>query len=223
MTFSKEQISQAFTEVLNERVPDLSNIPDHTFSERFEKNMNRLIKKEAAHPWAVSHMLARNLIAAALVIVLLFAMCMSVGAVRNKIFNFFLQHFDMYDSVIFELTESKEYIEKEYTVTEIPEGFILKEKNLTPTRHLDIYENGNGEFLNFDQTISLEDGISVDNERAGYTAMEIDGNGVYISENTEFIALAWERDGYVFDIVAYWENVTTEDVIRIFRSVQPIT
>lgn len=220
MTFSKEQISQAFTEVLNERVPDLSNIPDHTFSERFEKNMNRLIKKEAAHPWAVSHMLARNLIAAALVIVLLFAMCMSVSAIRNRIFNFFLQHFDIYNNVVFEVPESEDCITKEFVVTEIPEGFTLKEETLKNIGHTFIYENNNGGYFFFDQTISSEEGPSIDNERSEFSAVEIDGTGAFILENAELITLAWEQDGYIFNVTACWENVTKEDVIRIFRSVQ---
>ena len=71
MTFSKDDLSGAFHQVMRERIPDLSNIPDHVFSERFEKKMNKLIRREAMHPRAVSRTPARNLIAAAIVIIFL--------------------------------------------------------------------------------------------------------------------------------------------------------
>ena len=101
MTFTKEQISSAFVEVLNERVPDLSDIPDHVFSERFENNMDKLIRKEAAHPWAVSHTAAKNLLIAAVIAVLLLLLSISVSGIREPIFNFFTRHFKDHDDIVF--------------------------------------------------------------------------------------------------------------------------
>ena len=75
MIFSKEDLSGAFHQVMRERIPVLSDIPDHVFSERFEVKMNKLLRKEALYPRAVSHTPARNLIAAAIVIVFLMAGC----------------------------------------------------------------------------------------------------------------------------------------------------
>ena len=221
MTFTKEQISQAFIQVLNERVPDLSNIPDHVFSERFEKKMNKLIRKEAAHPWAVSHTLARNLIAAAIVIILLFTLCMSVGAIRNAIFNFFQQHFDDHDKIIFEMPE-KTRIEQEYMIKEIPSGFSLTEEYRNSAELHLVYSNEIGDYISYEQSIISTDGRAIDNERTEYRIIEIDGNNVLSAEDEESITLTWDQDGYVFCLTVVIENVSVEDVIKIYQSICPI-
>lgn len=221
MTFTKDQISQAFIEVLNERVPDLSDMPDHVFSERFEKKMDRLIRKEAAHPWAVSHTLARNLIAAAIVIIMLFTLCMSVSAIRNAIFKFFREHFETYDVVYFEMPE-KAIIEQDYVITELPTGFSLKEEEKTDVYIRRNYKNSQGDFITLTQEISLSYGSVFDNERTEYDIIEIDGHGVFISSEANIVILAWDQDGYVFLLSLYWRNVTIEDAVMLFRSIQPI-
>lgn len=222
MTFTKEQISQAFIEVLNERVPDLSDIPDHVFSERFEKKMDRLIRREAAHPWAVSHTLARNLIAAAIVIILLFTLCMSVSAIRNAIFKFFREHFETYDVVYFE-TPEKEIIEQDYVITELPTGFSLKEEEVSKINIRRTYGNEQGGYITLNQFLSLAAGNEIDNERSEYTAMEIDAHGVFISTATNGITLEWDQGGYVFSLVLNWRNVTLDEAITVFRSIRPAT
>ena len=221
MTFTKEQISQAFIEVLNERVPDLSTVPDHSFSERFEKNMNKLIKKETAHPWAVSHIAARNLISAAIVIILLFTMCMSVSAIRNKVYNFFLQHFTEYNNVVFELPEKSE-IEKEYVISELPEGFSLKEELKSEMNIMRSFENEKGDYIHFSQNLFIENGIAVDNERSEYEFMELDGCGVFTLTTKDNVTFSWDQDGYVFLLTVHIENVTVDDAIAILRSILPV-
>ena len=220
MTFTKEQISQAFIEVLNERVPDLSEIPDHVFSERFEKKMDRLIRREAAHPWAVSHTLARNLIAAAIVIILLYIMCMSVGAIRNSIFKFFQQHFEAHDDVIFEMPK-KMGIEQEYVITNLPEGFLLKEEEKSDIDILRNYENEQGDLISLNQELSYKDGIALDNEHSQYNVMEIDGHGIFRSTSKEMVTLVWDQNGYNVFRILKWKNVSIDDAITTFRSIRP--
>ena len=220
MTFTKEQISQAFIEVLNERVPDLTDIPDHVFSERFEKKMDRLIRKEAAHPWAVSHTLARNLIAAAIVIILLFTLCMSVSAIRNALFKFFREHFETYDVVYFEAPE-REIIEQDYVITELPEGFSLKEEEIDDINIRRTFRNKQGGYITLNQFLSLGNGSEIDNERSGFTVMEIDGHGVFVSTEVNNVMFFWDQDGYVFLLSLNWENVTIDDAVTVFRSIRP--
>lgn len=221
MTFSKEQLSQAFIDVLTERVPDFSDMPDHVFSERFEKKMDRLIRREAAHPWAVSHTLARNLIAAAIVIILLFIMCMSVGAIRNSIFKFFREHFEAHDDIIFEMPE-KTIIEKEYVISDLPEGFLLKEETRNDISIVRTFENENGDYIYFEQEVSLSNGISLDNENSEYEILEIDGHGIFSSTSEDMASITWERDGYVFFLVLHWKSATVDDAVAIFQSIQSV-
>lgn len=222
MTFTKEQISQAFIQVLNERVPDLSDIPDHVFSERFEKKMNKLIRREAAHPWAVSHTLARNLIAAVIVIILLFTLCMSVSAIRNAIFNFFQQHFEDHDKIVFEASETRDQIEQEYVIMNLPEGFSLNKEmksNINITR---IFGDKNENYIFFEQEISVSSISAIDNERSKYSSMEIDEHGVFVSTTIDKVILTWEEDGYVFLLELSWKEVSIDDAITVYLSIRPV-
>ena len=224
MTFTKEQISQAFIQVLNERVPDLSNIPDHMFSERFEKKMNKLIRREAAHPWAVHHTLAKNLIAAAIVILLLFTLCMSVSAIRNAIFNFFRLHFEDHDKIVFEISEKRDHIETEYVITEVPDGFSLMQETNEENYIRRIFKNDNGSFISFMQSVpDHNDYTVVDNERVDAKEMEIDGRGVLVVTEDDFISFAWDQDGYVFWFEVRSEHISLEEMFSIFRSIKPVS
>ncbi len=222
MTFTKEQVSQAFIDVLNERVPDLSHIPDHVFSERFEKKMNKLIRREAAHPWAVSHTLARNLIAAAIVIILLFTFCMSVSAIRNAIFNFFRQHFEAHDKIIFELPDAKNIIEDEYTITDLPEGYTLLNRENNNAGITESYTNPNGDLIIFSQRTVLSSGFSIDNERSQYKETIIDDQGLFISVDKKSVSLLWDYDGYVFILEIIQDGASIDDAIALYRMVKPI-
>ena len=221
MTFSKEQLSQAFIDVLTERAPVPGGVPDHVFSARFENRMQKLIRRQAAHPWAVSHTLARNLIAAAVIVLLLLAMCMSVSAIRDPIFKFFRRHFEGYDEIVFEMPE-RTVIEQEYVITDLPEGFFLKEETKSDFSIVRIFENETGGYIQFSQLIVSSDEIAVDNERLGYESMEIDGRGVFVLTAENEILLVWNQEVYVFKIVINCKNASIDDAIRVFRSIKPV-
>jgi hypothetical protein len=51
--------------------------------------------------------------------------------------------------------------------------------------------------------------------------MEIDGRGVLISTAADHVTLVWDQDGYVFLLALHWKNVTADDAVTIFRSIQP--
>ena len=219
MTFSKEDLSRAFNQVLSERVPDLSDIPDHVFSERFETRMNKLIRREAAHPWAVSHTTARNLLVAALIAILLFALSMSVSGIRNSFFNFFTQHFDTHDDVIFDDTERTK-IEHVYEITDLPEGFSLTNKTMDFERVIWLYESKNGNQLSFTQKIPLnEKERSVDNEKAKMSSIEINNQMLFYVLTDNALSLAWGLDGYEFWLDLKMPDVSLEQAIQIFYSI----
>ena len=222
MTCTKEQLARAFTIVMLERTPDLDDVPDHVFSARFEKKMEKLIAKEAAHPWSSRHPAAKPLIAAAVVILLLFALSISVGAVRDPIVHFFLRHFKDHAEVVFE-TPQKTTIEQEYELTLIPEGFQLVQRNVTDFGISSTYENDNGGFLIFEQSLpGVSEGTTFDNERARLYTEMIDGRAVFVSEEPGVcIDLAWDDD-YLFWIILKQEGVTPDDAIALYRSVRPV-
>ncbi len=225
MNYSKEQLSRALIEVLSERVPALSDVPDHVFSPRFERKMDRLIAREAAHLKPVRHTLRKSLIAAVIVILLLFALCMSVSAVREAIFDFFLRHFDDHDDVVFEISEEKDHIETEYVITDLPEGFTLAQKNSLPHLIIWDYKNKNGDCISFSQyTADSSTFNAIDNERGQSREIEIDGQSMLLYESQKYLLLFWDFEGYLFKLEIFGKADFSKDgICKIVRSIQPIT
>lgn len=223
MTYTKEQLAKAFSIVLLEQVPDLSDIPDHVFSERFEKRMKKLVAREATHPWAIRHPVAKNLIAAVIVIILLFALSMSVGAVRDKVVNFFLKHFQDHDEITFDLPQ-KDTIETEYEISSIPQGFVLLSKNsANPSIISWTYSNENGSTILFRQYLaSPSHSTTIDNERTQMKTIEVDDQIVFVSEDYKVLTLIWDYDGYVFWLMVDKNCFSLETTIEIYRSVKPL-
>lgn len=220
MTFSKEEISKAFNEVLSERVPAFSDIPDHVFSEHFEQRMNKLIEREAAHPWDVSHTTTRNLLIAALIAVLLMILSLSVSGIRDPIFNFFTRHFDTYDDVVFDDTEKTE-IEHVYEITALPEGFELNQRMQYSTYVISIYEDKSTQNMSLRQKVPSpnREGI-VDNEKTNMDSLEIDNKIVFSLVDKTGIIFAWEIDGYEFWLDIKIMDFTLENAIQIYRSIK---
>ena len=220
MTFSKEDLSRAFNQVLSERVPDLSDIPDHVFSERFETRMNKLIRREAAHPWAVSHTTARNLLVAALIAILLFALSMSVSGIRNAIYHFFTRHFDTYDEVVFDDTK-RDSIDYIYDISVLPDGYELTEiisNSIVVIRH---YENEEGAYFNFRQKVPSSNRTGIlDNEKTKMSVVETENQVLFYAYSDEIITLAWEKDGYEFWLEFLVPDFSLEQAIQIYKSIQ---
>lgn len=222
MSYSPEQLKKAFVTVLNERVPDLSKIPDHVFSERFEKKMKKLIAREAAHPWAVSHTAVKNLIIAAIVIILMIVMCLSVSGIREAIFNFFIKHFDTYNEIVFDENE-KSRIDQTYSITKLPSEFELKQKIENDSQVVLHYENAAHEWIIFEQLISNgSNSRIIDNERTNGDYMETDNTNLYYAVNQNVISLAWRQDCYEFWLSISISDFSLEDALELYRSVEPI-
>ena len=85
------------------------------------------------------------------------------------------------------------------------------------------FENEKGDLVYFEQEVSMTSGFTFDNERSEYNTIEIDGHGVFISTTENSVDFAWDQDGYVFLLVLGWENVTVDDAVAVFRSIQPVS
>ena len=229
MTVTKEEFSRAYHLVAAERMPDLSGIPEHVFSAGFEKRMDRLIKKEAAHPWMSSHVAVRNLLIAALIAILLLALATSAFAIANKKKKTFeVKHYSTYSSIVFEKT-TRTAIEHVYKITKLPEGYILIQQDYDENEsNYVVYTNPEKEGcweLNFEQ--SIPNGINgpiVDNERSELTTFEMDGHTFFYSHHSMLDMLAWEMDGYSFWITYYMHEDDKEKalntMIELYKSIQ---
>ena len=220
MTVSKETLTSAFYEVYDERAPSPDALPDVTLSERFQNRMERLIRREAAHPWAVRHPTARALLIAAVILLLLFALAMSVSAIRDPIIKFFTVSHPGHDNVFFAPSDRKE-IEHYYTVTALPEGFTLEQNTQIEGINVLHYRDKHGYFIMLKQEIPhLNSSEAIDNEDIKAERTEIDGQEVLFGFYADDALFLWADDGYAFTLGISIKGLTREQAIDIYKSVK---
>ena len=129
MENSKELFVKAFMEA--ERLDNI-NLPneeeiDLNFSEKFERSMNKLIKKNDRIKLSTRRRMRKGLLAAIIAIIVLFTGLMSVSATRTPFIEFIKRIFPQFNEITIseESTPPVETIETEYTLSDLPQGYVL--------------------------------------------------------------------------------------------------
>ena len=219
MENAKELFIKAFTEA--ERL-DNASLPSEDeigwdFSEKFEKSMDTLIKKNNRIRLSTRRTVTKSLLSAIIAIIVTFIGVMSVSAIREPIIEFVKKVFPQYN----EITLSKDSappvdtIETEYTLAYLPDGFKLDTYQKDDYSVFSIWKNESGEEIVFLQEL-LDSNFAIDNEH-GYREIEINGLKAYLMEDEYGGALRWSDGYYCFtlnvpanykdEIIAMSENI----------------
>ncbi len=221
MKLTKEQTAAAFAEALSVPVPPEEDIP-HAFSETFESEMDRLLAREAAHPFAVRHSSLKRILIAVVALSVLTVLCFSVAGSHNKHEGFRVEHFEGYDNVIFDETD-RTVIEHEYVLTAVPEGFTLEKEFRNPGVVSLHYAGDENRWIVFHQDVPswATGGTAIDNERAVIRTIKLDGRYVlYRDGGSDDMALFWAQDGYAFHLEAGGCGFDFDDMAALYRSVK---
>ena len=184
------------------------------FSKDFENKMNNLIKKNNRIKLSTRRKIRKGLIAAIIAIIVLFTSLMSVSATRKPFIEFIKKVFPQYNEIVLsdESTPPVDTIETEYTLTDLPPGYVLDTYDKDEYSVFSIWKNNNNQEIVFSQQL-LDSNITIDNEH-NYKEIEINGNTAYYSEDENGAALIW-NDGY------YWFTIAvTKDNINNIMSLQ---
>lgn len=199
MENTKELFAKAFMEA--ERI-DHNGLPGEDkiewyFSKKFEKSIDKLIRQNNRIQLSTRRTVTKSLLAAIVAVLILFTGLMSCAAIREPIVEFVKKVFPKYNEIT--LIESSippvDNFEIEYTLTNLPEGYELKEYQKYHFKLFSVWENENNEEIVFSQNL-LDSSFTIDNEH-GYREFEINGFKAYLTEDTSGAFLIWS-DGY------YW-------------------
>lgn len=113
----REAVSSEFTDIPT----DESSI-NYTFSERFIKKMDKLIRSQKKVYYNFINTVSKRVAIIFLVVVTLFTTACSVKAIREPIVNFIKQVYEAFTHYSFE-GETTDKITREYFIDEIPKGF----------------------------------------------------------------------------------------------------
>ena len=221
MKLTKEQTAAAFAEALSVPVPPEEGVP-HEFSGEFESKMDRLLAREAAHPFAVRHNSAKRFLIAFAALAALTVLCFSVAGSHDKHMGFRVEHCEGYDNVVFDKTD-RTVIEHEYVLTVVPEGFTLEKEYRDPGVVSLHYAGGENRWIVFHQDVPLWEGsgTAIDNERAVIRTVELDGRYVLFRDGgSGDAALFWAQDGYAFHLEFLGCGFDFDEMAALYRSIE---
>lgn len=191
------------------------------FSAKFEKSMNRLVQKNKRIQLSTRRTVTKSLLAAIVAIIVAFVGLMSVSATREPIIEFVKKVFSQFNEITLskELPPPVETIQTEYTLTNLPEGYEIREYQKSSNGVFVVWKNESGEEITFAQMI-MDSNFSIDNEHT-YRELEINGLNAYLSEDEYGCALRWSDGYYCFtitvptsiksDIINLQENISKKN------------
>ncbi len=189
----------------------------HRFSRSFERRANRLIKRQSAVPITVNkrHSLKRTLTIAAVIVILMAVLALSVEASRNAIFNFFMDVFRPFTHVtVKEDTNAPEQIVDIYGITELPEGYELVQRNDLVDTIKTVYSNDVNN-LTLRQSVKKDYHANIDTQNSTPEAIAVNGYNGFIVDYGELCYLEWETEHYIFSLMGSFGK---EEIIEIAGS-----
>lgn len=202
MENSKELFIKAFLEAErldNSKLKSEDEI-EWDFSEKFEKSMNKLIRKNNHIKLSTRRNIKKGLLAAIVAIIVTFTGLMSVSATRIPFIEFVKKIFPQFNEITLseESTPPVDKIEKEYTLTNLPDGFEIKEYQKDDLVVMSKWENPTGEEIVLFQEI-LDPNLSIDTEH-NFRELDINGFEAYLMIAESNSVLSWTNGYYWFTL-----------------------
>lgn len=212
-------LDDVMTEELNAYLTSVDFSVEHRFSEKFERRMQKLIKRREKSYYKLICTAGRRAACAAAVMVLALGFAMSFESVRASVKEFFTKKFS--DHIVLEVSpehvrSAPDTIEEIYEITELPEGFELADSFEHPTSVYTgyIFEEY---YIDFNQNTKATYRISLDNEHSVLETYVNDSGQEYLIHQSQSgrLCVIWSENGYIFEIKS---NLDKETVINLCRS-----
>lgn len=222
LSMSREEFKAAFREVVSSEfahIPTDESSIDFTFSEKFNKKMEKLIKSQRKPYWNFISTVSRRAAVIIVAIITLVTAAFSVKAIREPIIKFIKQVYESFTHYSFE-GDTVEIITKEYTITQMLDGYEQFDKLTSENTIATTYKNKLGDTIIFTQmTTEYSIGYFVDNESGEQYTETVDDIEIEFKEWYDTKTAIWANDGYVFSIDCIG-NISFEDIKQIIRTIK---
>ncbi|MFQ8952798.1 MAG: DUF4367 domain-containing protein [Oscillospiraceae bacterium] len=219
---SREEFKAAFREIVSSEfahIPTDESSIDFTFSEKFNKKMEKLIKSQRKPYWNFISTVSRRAAAIIVAIITLVTAAFSVKAIREPIIKFIKQVYESFTHYSFD-GDTVEIITKEYTITQMLDGYEQFDKLTSENTIATTYKNKLGDTIIFTQmTTEYSIGYFVDNESGEQYTETVDDIEIEFKEWYDTKTAIWANDGYVFSIDCIG-NISFEDIKQIIRTIK---
>lgn len=222
LSMSREEFKAAFREVVSSefaQIPTDEDSIDFTFSEKFMKRMDKLIKSQRKPYWNFISTVSRRAAVIIVAIITLVTAAFSVKAIREPIIKFIKQVYESFTHYSFD-GDTVEIITKEYTITQMLDGYEQFDKLTSENTIATTYKNKLGDTIIFTQmTTEYSIGYFVDNESGEQYTETVDDIEIEFKEWYDTKTAIWANDGYVFSIDCIG-NISFEDIKQIIRTIK---
>lgn len=187
-----------FKELEFSKVPPEDEI-DHTFSEKYIKERNRIIRQLGRSYYKLINTTLKKVAIIILTLIIAFSSLMTVDAFREKLLEFIYRTFYTH-TVIDSGINYTDNIEKHYSIPVIPDNYtetFFKESANVFTKN---YENNTHQDIVFIQSLTSNP-FFFDSENGELQEEIINDTPCLICENKSKYYCYWEFDGYRFELV----------------------
>lgn len=220
MAMSREEFRRAFNEIISEEFSDIprdeASIP-LTFSRRFERKMERLIRNQRKPYWFLINTASKRAAVIIAAVLTLFTAGFSIKAIREPIVKFIKE---IYHTFIAYSAEGNviDKIERRYYLNYLPEGFEMVNDFTDGVSVIMKYESSD-EFIRFTQGITKDASFKLDNEHGEMKTENINGMEVNFYDDGENKTAFWTQDGYFFEIYTN-SDIDDETLEKLILSVE---
>lgn len=222
LSMSREEFKAAFREVVSSEfahIPTDESSIDFTFSEKFIKRMDKLIRAQRKSYYKFINTAAKRAAVIFAAIITLFTASLSVKAIREPVVKFIKQVYETFIHYSFD-GDTVEIITKEYTITQMLDGYEQFDKLTSENTIATTYKNKLGDTIIFTQmTTEYSIGYFVDNESGEQYTETVDDIEIEFKEWYDTKTAIWANDGYVFSIDCIG-NISFEDIEQIIRTIK---
>ncbi len=223
MTFTikeKEQLKEALHLYIQETASHYDFIKDLDipFSSDFEKNMQRLIKRQKKPMYYMFNTTVKKVACIIVtILIVLTSTVLSVDALRQRVKNFVIETFEKFSILTFDdnsntMGEIKEY----YSPSYIPKGYVILEEKQGEIDNIILYKNNNAYEIHFTQ-MCLNRQPHIDTEDC--IIEEIDKYLLIQKENSNRKTIYFCDENYCYEIISFGD-LTKEELLKMAKSLE---
>ena len=182
-----KKLQDAFKEINSEELDNL-NIPkeDFEFSEKYKKNMEKLLAKQRKPYWQYVNTAGKRAVACILVFIMIFASSMSISAFREPVVEFFVNVYERFVEIFCKedgTPASPGEIETIYTLGYLPEGYEFESREVKYKYVQTVFRDGKFEIRLIQYTLNTN--TTFDNEETDFTIQLESGMTIAVIEKYE--------------------------------------
>lgn len=193
-------------------------------SPRYQKRMERLIKRQNQSYWKYVNTVRKRVAVFAVAIALAFALSMSVSAVREPIVEFFVNVYERFVEFFYDeddIARAPDTIETVYTLGYVPEGYEIECFEIRESMACWRWIGTNKDKIAFSQYI-FEGDYFLDGEESDFEILYVENLEVaYICKNS-MKKFYWNTPEYAFQLMLS-DNFSKQECLRIITLIEEIS